>query len=108
MKHAEDLIERILSLDGVPNLQRLNKVNVGETVKEQLNLDRALEVEAISRFNKGIALCVDVGDNGSRELLEEMLTSEEEHLDWIETQLNLIAQIGEAHYLAQQVKEEDE
>jgi bacterioferritin len=108
MKHAEDLIERILYLDGIPNLQRLGKVNVGETVKEQLKLDRQLEVDAIIRFNKGIALCSEVGDNGSRELLEDILTSEEKHLDWIETQLTLIGQIGEAHYLAQQVREPEE
>ena len=107
MKHADDLIERILYLDGVPNLQRLNKVNVGETVPEQLKLDRALEVEAVGRLNKGIALCVDLGDNGSRELLEKLLISEEEHLDWLETQLSLVASIGEAHYLAQQVHDDD-
>ncbi len=104
MKHAEELIERVLYLEGVPNVQRLQKVNVGETVPEQLTLDRTLEVDAIARLNKGLALCVEVGDNGSRELLEQILTAEEEHLDWIETQLSLIASIGEAHYLAQQVR----
>jgi bacterioferritin len=108
MKHADDLIERILYLDGVPNLQRLNKVNVGETVPEQLKLDRALEVEAVGRLNTGIALCVDLADNGTRELLEKILVSEEEHLDWLETQLSLVASIGEAHYLAQQVREDDD
>lgn len=108
MKHADDLIERILYLDGVPNLQRLNKVNVGETVPEQLKLDRSLEVDAVGRLNKGIALCVDLGDNGTRELLEKILVSEEEHLDWLETQLSLVASIGEAHYLAQQVHEDDD
>jgi bacterioferritin len=107
MKHADDLIERILYLEGVPNLQRLYKVNVGETVPEQLKLDRALEVEAVGRLNKGIALCSDVGDNGTRELAEHILVSEEEHLDWLETQLHLVATIGEAHYLAQQVHEDD-
>jgi len=95
MKHADELIERILYLDGVPNLQRLYKVNVGETVPEQLKLDRQTEVEAIARLNKGIALCTDIGDNGSREMLEDILVSEEEHLDWLETQLNLVASIGE-------------
>ncbi len=105
MKHADELIERILYLDGVPNLQRLNKVNVGETVPEQLKLDRQLEVDAVVRLNKGIALCTDVGDNGTRELLEDILESEEEHLDWLETQLSLIDSIGEAHYLAQQMRE---
>jgi bacterioferritin len=105
MKHADELIERILYLDGVPNLQRLNKVNVGETVPEQLKLDRQLEVDAVARLNKGIALCTDIGDHGTRELLEHILVSEEEHLDWLEIQLSLIAGIGEAHYLAQQVRD---
>jgi bacterioferritin len=107
MKHADELIERIeriLYLEGLPNLQRLDKIGVGETVPEQLRLDRELEVAAIARLNKGIALCVQSGDNGSRELLEEILTSEESHLDWIETQLGLIDSIGEEHYLAQQVR----
>ena len=103
MKHASDLTERILFLEGVPNLQRLSKVNVGESVPEQLTLDRATEVEAVARLNKGIALCVDVGDNGSRELLEKILVSEEAHLDWLETQLNLVESIGESQYLAQQL-----
>ena len=102
MKHADELIERILYLDGVPNLQRLSKVNVGETVPEQLKLDRQLEVDAVARLNKGIALCAEVGDNGSRELIEKILVSEEEHLDWLETQINLVESIGEVHYLAQQ------
>jgi bacterioferritin len=108
MKHADDLIERILYLEGVPNLQRLYKVNVGETVPEQLKLDRQLEVDAVARLNKGIALCTEVGDNGTRELLEDILVSEEDHLDWLETQLSLVASIGEAHYLAQHVHEDDD
>ena len=108
MKHADDLIERILYLEGVPNLQRLYKVNVGETVPEQLKLDRQLEVDAVARLNKGIALCTEVGDNGSRELVEDILVSEEEHLDWLETQIHLVETIGEAHYLAQQVHEDED
>jgi bacterioferritin len=104
MKHADELIERILYLEGMPNVQRLFKINVGETVAEQLTLDRATEVEAVGRLNKGIALCVDVGDNGSRELLEKILVSEEEHLDWLETQLNLVESVGEPQYLAQQLR----
>jgi len=103
MKHADELIERILYLEGMPNVQRLFKVSVGETVAEQLTLDRATEVEAVGRLNKGIALCVDVGDNGSRELLEKILVSEEEHLDWLETQLSLIENLGDTQYLAQQL-----
>ena len=103
MKHADKLIERILFLEGVPNVQRLNKVNVGETVREQFELDLKLELDAISRFNTGVALARDVGDNASRELLERMLISEEEHTDWLETQLSLISQLGEPMYCAQQL-----
>ena len=103
MKHADKLIERILFLEGVPNVQRLNKVNVGETVREQFELDLKLELDAVSRFNTGIALCRDLGDNASRDLLERMLVSEEEHTDWLETQLSLIRQLGEPMYCAQQL-----
>ncbi|MCA9659023.1 MAG: bacterioferritin [Myxococcales bacterium] len=103
MRHADTLIERILFLDGVPNVQRYSKVNVGETVKEQLELDLQLEHDAIARLNKAIATCRDVGDNASRELLNGILVSEEEHTDWLETQLELIRQIGEQLYCAQQV-----
>lgn len=104
MKHAQALIDRILYLGGVPNLQRLGKVNIGETVKEQFVLDMALENEAIPRLNTGIEQLRQTGDNGSRILLEQILTSEETHLDWLEAQLELIAQIGETNYLAQQIK----
>jgi bacterioferritin len=103
MKHADKLIERILFLEGVPNVQRLNKVNVGETVKEQFELDLKLEYDADPRFNTGVALARDLGDNASRELLERMLISEEEHADWLETQLGLINQLGEPMYCAQQL-----
>jgi bacterioferritin len=105
MKHADELIERILYLEGLPNLQRLSKVSVGETLPEQLRLDRDTEVEAIARLNKGIALCVELADNGSRELLERILTGEEEHLDWLETQLALVASLGDVQYLAQQLRD---
>jgi bacterioferritin len=103
MKHADRLIERILFLEGVPNVQRLGKVNVGETVKEQFELDVKLEYDAIARFNAAIALCRDVGDNATRELIEKMLVSEEEHCDWLETQLGLIRTLGEQMYCAQQL-----
>lgn len=103
MKHADELIERILFLEGVPNMQRLGKVRVGETVPEQLKLDYALEQEAIPRLNAAIELAVKVKDNGTRELLEEILTSEEEHVDWLEAQLELVKQVGEQNYLAQQI-----
>ena len=103
MKDADHLIERILYLEGVPNLQRLGTVGVGETVPEQLRLDLELERAAIDRLNRGIALCVAEGDNGSRDLLEEILEGEEEHADWLETQLALLDELGDAHYLAQQM-----
>ena len=103
MKHADQLIERILYLDGVPNLQRYGKINVGETVAEQYKLDLQLEYEALERLNRGVALARDLGDNGTRELLERVLVSEEGHVDWLETQLGLIEQLGEKAYLAEQL-----
>ncbi len=105
MKHAEQLIERVLYLGGVPNVQKLDKINIGETVREQLESDKALEETAITRLNAGIAACTQAGDNGSRHLLEAILRSEEEHLDWLEAQMELIAQVGEAHFLAQQIRD---
>jgi bacterioferritin len=104
MKDADALIERILYLEGMPNLQRLGSVRVGESVPEKLALALELERAAIDRLNTGIARCVSVGDNGSRELLDDILEGEEEHADWIETQLELLRQVGEAHYLAQQIR----
>ena len=106
MKDAEALIERILYLEGVPNLQRLGTVMVGETVPEQLRVDLQNERDAIERLNRGIALCVEIGDNGSRDLLEDILEGEEEHADWLETQLHLLDDLGDAHYLAQQMHDE--
>jgi bacterioferritin len=108
MKHADRLVERILYLEGIPNVQRLGKVNVGQTVPEQLRLDLEVEKTAIKALNSGIELCRSLGDNGSRELLEDVLEDEEEHANWIEAQLTLIQQAGEAHYLAQQIREEHE
>ncbi|QYG92735.1 bacterioferritin [Iamia sp. SCSIO 61187] len=107
MKDADRIIERILFLEGVPNMQRLNPVRVGETVPEQLASDMAVEQAAVERYNRGIALCVEKGDNGTRHLFEEHLTSEEEHLDWIEAQLSLIETIGLERYLAQQIHSDD-
>ena len=106
MKHADKVIERLLYLEGVPNMQRLGKVNVGETVPEQLRLDLELEKAAIQALNAGIEEARGLGDNGTRDLLEEILVSEESHVNWIEAQLSLIAQVGEANYLAQQIKDE--
>jgi bacterioferritin len=105
MKDADRLIERILYLEGTPNLQRLGTVRVGEAPAEKLQAALDLERAAIARLNPGIALCVEHGDNGTRELLETILRGEEEHADWIETQLELIRQIGTELYLAQQVRD---
>ena len=93
MRHAEQLIDRILFLDGLPNVQKLGKILIGETVKEQFELDRGLEVEAIPRLNAAIETCRAAGDNGTRLMLEPILAAEEEHLDWLDTQLELINQI---------------
>jgi bacterioferritin len=105
MKDADSLIDRILYLDGLPNLQRLGVVQVGETVVEKLKLALQLETEAIVRLQAGISTCVDEGDNGSRMVLESILTGEEEHADWLESQLDLVGQMGEPFYLSQQVKD---
>ena len=105
MRHAERIIDRVLYFDGTPNMQRLFPVRVGETVAEQLELDLAVEHEAVPRLNRAIELCVEVGDNGTRELLADILVSEEEHVDWLETQLETIRQIGLELYLSQQLQE---
>jgi bacterioferritin len=104
MKHADELIDRILFLEGLPNLQRYNKVNVGQTVPEQFQLDLAVEYEAVKRLNDVIAVCRNVGDNGTRDMLEKMLREEEQHADWLETQQEAIKQIGVEQYLAEQLK----
>ena len=105
MKDADELIERILYLDGHPNLQRLGGIRTGENPAEKLTLALELEREAIERLNTGIALCVERADNGTRELLEHILEGEESHADWLETQLELIGQVGDGHYLAQQIRD---
>lgn len=107
MKDADRLIERILYLEGLPNLQRLGKINVGENVPEMLRLDYEIEKNAIASLNRGIALARDVGDNGSAELLEDILEGEEEHANWIEAQLTAIDQVGVQNYLAEQLKKGD-
>jgi bacterioferritin len=108
MKDADELIERILYLEGLPNLQRLGKVNVGENVPEMLKLDLEVEKNAIATLNRGIELSRKKGDNGSAELLEDILEGEEEHANWIEAQLTLVDQVGAAAYLAEQIKEKSE
>ncbi len=104
MKHADEVISRILFLEGVPNLQRLNKLHVGETVKEQFESDLELERAAIEFLNQGVATTRAVGDNASEDLFSRILVAEEKHTDWIETQLELIRQVGEQNYLAQQIR----
>jgi len=103
MKHADRVIQRILFLDGTPNMQRLSPVRVGEHPIEQHEVDLALELEAVKRLNEGIALAVAKGDNGTRELLEGILHEEEEGIDWLEAQLNLARQIGTELYLSEQL-----
>ena len=104
MKHAEILIERVLYLDGIPNLQRLSPLRVGESVREQFNNDLQTEMEAVARLNAGVKKAVEIGDNGTRALLEDILTHEEEHVDWLETQLLAMDQLGDSAYLAEQMK----
>jgi len=103
MRHAEKIVDRILYFDGMPNMQRLFPLKVGETVAEQFRNDLDVEIAAIERLNRGVALAVERTDNGSRELLAGILVDEEQHADWLETQLAAIAQLGEANYLAQQL-----
>ncbi len=106
MKHADRLIERVLFLEGLPNVQKLNKVNVGTTVLEILKHDLAAEMLAVPLVNRSVQTCRDLGDNGSETLLTEILVSEEQHVDWLEAQLELIRQVGDAQYLAQQIKKD--
>jgi len=104
MRHAETLVDRILFLEGLPNLQRLDKLHVGQTVTEQMQSDVDLEYRAVKRLNDGMVLCRDRGDQGTEDLLRKILVSEEEHVDWLETQLGLIEKLGENAYLAQLVR----
>jgi bacterioferritin len=106
MKHADVVIKRILFLDGIPNMQRLSPVGVGEDPLEQHRLDLALEMDAQKRLNDAIALARNVGDNGTVELLEDILKDEEESIDWHESQLYLVEQLGKEHYLAQHIHDE--
>jgi bacterioferritin len=103
MKDADAVIERILFLEGVPNMQRLNPIRVGENPVEQHRLDLDLELEAVARLNRGITLCRDRGDNGTRELLEHILEGEEHSVDWLEAQLHIVGEIGKERYLAEQI-----
>ena len=108
MKHAEALMERILYLEGTPNMADYFKINIGATVEQQFKNDLQVEYEAVARLNEGIKACVAVGDNGSRELLEKILVDEEEHVDWLEAQLHAIEEMGIQNYLAQQLHGDEE
>jgi len=108
MKHADRLTKRILFLDGLPNLQSLNRLRIGETVPELLEADLALEMEAMLDLREAIAYCESIKDYVTRELLEDILESEEEHVDFIETQLTLIKTVGLENYLQKQMKAADE
>jgi bacterioferritin len=105
MKHADRVIERILFLDGVPNMQRLGPVRVGEEPIEQHKLDLALELEARERLNKLVTLAAAKEDNGTRELVESILLEEEDGIDWLEAQLHLVKEVGRERYLAEQIHE---
>ena len=105
MKHADELVKRVLFLEGLPNLQKLGKLAIGTSVPEILKNDLAMEMQAIPLLRRAIPVCRDVGDNTSEHLLIRILEAEEHHVDWLEEQLELIKQLGEAHYMAQQIRE---
>ena len=107
MVHAEKLMERILYLDGTPNMSDYFKINIGATLEAQIRNDLQLEYDAVKRLNDGIKLCVAQGDNGSRELAEQILSDEEHHIDWLEAQLHAISEMGIQNYLAQQLKKDE-
>ena len=103
MKHADEVIERILFLEGTPNLSAYDKISVGSTVKQQLENDLGLEEGALVVLKAGIKNCFEANEHASRELLEHILVDEEEHVDWIEAQLHQIKEIGYENYLSQQI-----
>ena len=107
MKHADMIIERILFLEGVPEIARYDVIRVGSDVKEQFENDLKLELSGVKAYNEGVELCARVKDNGTRELMERILIESEEHVDWLETQLDLIKQVGLQNYLQSQMGEEE-
>lgn len=105
MRHADKLVERILLLEGLPNLQKIDSLSIGETVTEILKSDLSLELASVARLNDAIPLCRQLQDGGSEDLLVRILTDSENHVDWLESQVELVTQVGEQHYLAQQIRE---
>ena len=103
MKHAEKIIERILFLEGVPEIARYDVIRVGTNVKEQFENDLQLEMGGVKHYNSAIELCSKLGDHGTREMLEPILTESEEHVDWLETQLSLIDEVGLQNYLSEKM-----
>lgn len=108
MKHAEKIIERILFLEGVPEIARYDVIRVGADVKEQFENDLKLEMNGVRHYNAAIELCTKLKDNGTREILEPILSESEEHVDWLETQLGLIQTIGLQNYLTEQMGSDEE
>jgi bacterioferritin len=106
MVHADEVMERILFFDGLPNMQRMNPIRIGEDPIEQHEIDLALELEAVKRLNAGVSLARERGDNGTRDLLEKILKDEEESIDWHEAQLHLVEQVGRERYLAEMINKE--
>lgn len=106
MRHAEALMERILFLEGTPNMTELGPIRVGADVKSQIESDLALELEAVPRLNAAIKTARDIGDDGSRKLFEKILLDEEDHVDYLEAQMHIIGEIGLDKYLAQQIHKE--
>ena len=103
MKHADQIVERILFLEGTPNVQAYDKIQVGSNVKQQLENDLGLEQAALTVLRPGIKTCLDAHDDATRELLEHIVVDEEHHIDWIETQFHQIKEVGYENYLAQQI-----
>ena len=104
MKHAEEIIDRILFLDGIPAISRYDVINVGDSPKQQIENAMALEIKGAATYNEGIKLCTDVKDNSSRELMERMVVESEQSIDWAEAQLDLMKMVGTENYLAQQME----
>ncbi len=105
MKHADRIIDRVLFLDGTPNMSSYDRIMIGANVRQQLENDLALEMAALQVLTPGVKLCIELGDTGSRELLEHIIIDEEHHVDWIEAQLHKIGELGYENYLAQQIYE---